>query len=267
MIITIPAAELARCYQILNNQVTLETSFTILFQFSFNQEVSMKRINSLRHALLGLSFMIFSLPVFAESSISKAFYVEGNVGGTFIPRSQEAPAGVVIGSAHGVGYNADIGYKFNSYLAIEIGFTNYSYTPVYTTVTDPVDQDLVNPNEIYKVGNMRNFAYNIAGKLILPIYTTGLEFFAKVGAVRLGSTFDRGDLANINDIFGETDEGDEVVFTTPTSHYFTGLYYGAGAEYYIADSWAVNLQVTRSNGNRYTGSFILASAGLSFLFG
>lgn len=208
------------------------------------------------------SIIMLSTPVLAAQSVTTAWYVEGNVGGTTQPKNITIYGNAVdIGVPRKMGYNADVGYKLSQYFAVELGFTNYSPPNVYEFLSDGNDNDI---NGYYKIGNMNNAAYDIAGKFIFPVYDTGLEVFGKLGVSYLMSTFSKG---NVIDIYGDNDEWGEGFITIPQSHYATGLYYGAGFAYYFEPEWGVNIQYAQANGTSSTGSYGLISGGVTALFG
>lgn len=208
------------------------------------------------------SLILLSSSAFAAKSVASAWYIEGNVGATTQAQNISIYGNTIdIGVPRKLGYNAIVGYKLSQYFAVEFGYTNYASPNVYEYLIDGFDDDL---SGYYKIGNMNNAAYDLAGKFIFPIYDTGLEVFGKLGASYLMSTFTKG---NVTDIYGDNDEWGENVILIPQSHYSTGLYYGAGFAYYFEPEWAINIQYAQANGTSSTGSYGLISAGVTALFG
>ncbi len=222
----------------------------------------MKR-NQLQYGFFSVcALILLNTPALAAKSVPNAWYVEGNVGGTTQPQNVTIYANTIdIGVPRKIGYNADVGYKFSQYFGVEIGYTNFSPPNVYEFLSDDNDFDVYG---YYKIGNMNNAAYDLAGKFIYPIYDTGLEVFGKLGVSYLMSTFSKG---SVTDIFGEDDEWGESFITIPQSHYSTGLYYGAGIAYYFEPEWGVNIQYAQANGTSSTGSYGLISGGITAIFG
>ncbi len=165
-----------------------------------------------RRLLTAISISMFAAPAFAVSSLPSAWYLEGNVGLTFQPTTLENTPAYRFGCLRNVGYNVDLGYKINQYVAIELGYTNYATNNVYAYLTDPVDFDLLNGEGFYNIGYMQNYAYDLVGKFILPVYSTGLEVFGKLGVTRVMSNFS-STLDTLLDTYGENDEANEVVYT------------------------------------------------------
>jgi hypothetical protein len=199
----------------------------------------MQGMKLLRGILCGFSLLLLTAPAFAVMSLPYGWYLEANLGSS-TTSSNHYPGNV---SSSGIGYNANLGYKFMPYVAAEFGYTGYANTTVKTAAGN-------------KAGIAKNYAYDLAAKGILPIYDSGFEAFAKLGLQRIASSMSiQGPLAAASLGLGST------------SHSATGYYAGLGMQYYFMPEFAINAQWMRSEGNSTTGSFSLLSAGLSFIFG
>lgn len=67
-----------------------------------------------------------------ERIISKGIYLNGNIG------MSRAKLDFVVGTAaeYSAGFNGNVGYQFNSYLALEAGFTEYMFKEVDVAAAD-----------------------------------------------------------------------------------------------------------------------------------
>jgi hypothetical protein len=144
-------------------------------------------------------------------------------------------------SSSGIGANANLGYKFMTYFATELGYSQFANTSVKTSGV--------------QVGTIKHYSYDIAGKAIVPMGVTGLEFFAKLGVVKVNSSTNISNQALASSInFGNA------------SHTVIGPYMGLGAQFYFYPQFAINGQWARSQGNSSTGNLDLYSLGVSFIF-
>jgi hypothetical protein len=175
----------------------------------------------------------------AAKSLPFGWYVEGNLG-------KSSTYKILPGRVRdtGLGWNINGGYKFTQFVAVDVGFTHYAEARVQNSAGTSVSTD-------------SRFSYDIAGKFMLPIASTGLEVFAKAGVGRIHSY---NSLRNQN-----AAQLNGLTFNTG-AHSATGAYFGAGADYAILPSVLTNLQWMRASGTRATGRGDLYSAGLSYIF-
>ncbi|OGT47144.1 MAG: hypothetical protein A3E83_05150 [Gammaproteobacteria bacterium RIFCSPHIGHO2_12_FULL_41_20] len=173
----------------------------------------------------------------AAMPLPYGWYLEANAGNSQV-QNKSYP-----GSAQtsGFGWNVNGGYKFMPYLGAEIGYTNY-----YKANIDASSGT---------AGHDYHYSYDLAAKGILPLADYGIEVFAKLGIAGLNS----------NQRISNTTAASSIGFTS-SSHNTTGLYLGAGAEYYVYPQMAVNMQWARAQGDSQTGNLNLLSGGISFLF-
>lgn len=169
------------------------------------------------------------------------WYVEGNIGNSKITNVTYASGNSVSGS--GRGWNVNGGYKFMPYFATEIGYTKYADAKGKISGTT-IAQD-------------SHYAYDIAGKAILPIADSGAEVFAKLGLASLRShvTVENQSFVSANGIV-----------VNSGSHHATGGYAGLGAQYTAWQALAVNAQWQYAKGNSKTGNYQLYSLGISYTF-
>jgi hypothetical protein len=176
----------------------------------------------------------------AAMPLPSGWYLEGNVG-----RSQQSdksfPGNV---KNTGFGWNVDAGYKFTEYVSGEVGFTHYAQTRIRAPNGSTVATDQV-------------FSYDLAGKLTLPVATTGLNIFGKAGISRINSYTEIQDPAAVN--------ANKYYFNTGL-HTHTCPYFGAGAEFGILNNLLVNTQWMRAKGTNQTGDVDLYSVGLAYIF-
>jgi opacity protein-like surface antigen len=143
----------------------------------------------------------------------------------------------------GYGFSLEAGYRINLYIAGEIGYSHFAPTTINNSVGNQAASD-------------SHYAFDLAGKLILPIGNTGAEVYGKVGVARVKSNLGvNAANAAVNNLS-----------YTPGSSCATGVYAAGGAEYAITPHFSANLQWARSQGNRYTGNMNLSSLGLSYIF-
>lgn len=173
----------------------------------------------------------------AQMSAPNGWYIEGNAGEA---KLHDTSYGGNV-KFHGVAFNLDAGYKFMPYFAAELGYTRYGTARVFA-------------NGI-KAGEDRRTTYDIAGKAILPISTSGAEIFGKFGAARVRSRISISNQIAANSInlgSGSTNKN--------------GFYLALGAQYYFIPELALNVQWARAQANNHGGKNDLYSAGLSFIF-
>lgn len=188
--------------------------------------------------LMGLGCVCAAEQALAVMSASDGWYLEANAGSA---QSTNTPNHGST-STSGIGGSADIGYKFLPYVAAEIGYTQY-------------------PNSSYKnsagtkAATGKNYSYDIAARGILPISNSGFELFAKLGAGRLNQHYSINNQTAANQIG-----------ISNSQHSATGLYLGAGVQYYFMPEFAINTQWAQQQGNNSTGNYNLFSGGLSFIF-
>ena len=192
----------------------------------------------LRVVLTGCSLMLAS-SAFAVMSLPYGWYLETNLGSSKLSNSNY-PGSV---SSSGVGYNANLGYKFMPYVGAEFGYTGYANSTIKT-------------NAGTKAGTVKHYSWDIAAKGILPFSDSGFEAFAKLGVQRLAANLSTQNAAAAASLG-----------LSGSSHSATGLYYGAGVQYYFMPELAINAQWMQAKGDNSTGSSSLLSAGLSFIFG
>ena len=193
----------------------------------------------LKKILGSCSLLLLTAPAFADMSLPYGWYLEANAGSTTIT-GNPYPGRV---SASGVGYNGNLGYKFMPYIATEFGYTGYANS----TVTNAAGA---------KAGLGKTYVFDLAAKGILPFYNSGFEAFAKVGAQRIATNMS---LRNAAAAAG--------LGLSASSHSATGLYLGAGVEYYFMPEAAVVAQWARAQGSSATGNASLLTAGIQFIFG
>lgn len=196
-----------------------------------------KRI--LRGIICGLTLFGIAAPASAIMSLPYGWYLEANVGSSNMSGGSY-PGSV---SSSGIGYNANLGYKFMPYIGAEFGYTGYANVTVKNSAGT-------------KAGIGKVYAYDLAAKGILPFADSGFEAFAKLGIQRIATSMSIQDSAAAAGL-GLSSGG----------HSATGLYIGAGVQYYFMPEFAVNAQWMRAQGNSSTGTENLLSAGLSFIFG
>lgn len=190
-------------------------------------------------AIIGGLSILTAMPAFAVMSLPNGWYLEANAGSTTLT-SVNYPGSV---SSSGIGYNANVGYKFMPYVGADFGYTYYANSTIKNSVGT-------------KAAIVKHYAWDLALKGILPFYDSGFEAFAKLGVMRLSSNF------NIQNNAAATGLG-----IANSSHSATGLYIGGGVQYYITPEFAINAQWMRAKGDSSTGTESLLSGGASFIFG
>ena len=188
-------------------------------------------------ATIGLA-MAVSQAAFAVMSVPDGWYLEGNAGSSSLSKKHYPGSA----SSSGIGGNANLGYKLMQYLGIEIGYSQYSNTRIQA------------PNGT-RAATDKHYSYDLALKGILPIVDSGFEAFAKIGPERISSS------VSINNQTAANSIG-----IARSSHSTSGLYIGAGGQYYVMPELAIVVQWQRAQGNSSTGTENLFSGGLSFIF-
>lgn len=199
------------------------------------------------------SIKLFSLTLFgvviasatssaaAAISVPYGWYAEANVGESSA-QGKSYPGNDI--SAKGFGWNANGGYKFSPFFETEVGFTRYATTYIKNRFGTNTAKD-------------QHYSYDVAGKVLLPVGTTGAEFFGKLGVARINS--------NVTVMNAGAAALNGMVFNTGT-HTSTAPYFGAGADYAVLTSLFLNAQWMRANGNNKTGTLDLYSIGVSYIF-
>lgn len=188
---------------------------------------------------LGAAFLFNLTPSFACMSAASGWYLEITGGRS---KHFDYDSGPLSKDTVGIAGTASVGYKFMPFFAAELGYSRYS-------------TDKLKFGDTTVIKN-RPYSYQLVGKGIVPIANSGFEPFAKLGVTRIQ------DRKHVEDQTTATALG---VNTSNKTH--TGLYLGAGIQYYFMPELAVLVEWTRSQGSKHsTGSFDLYSVGLSFLF-
>lgn len=192
-------------------------------------------------AIIGGFSLLLAMPSFADMSLPNGWYLEANAGNTSLSNFNAPNSGSV--SSSGIGYNANLGYKFMPYIGTEFGYTLYANSSIYNAAGT-------------KASIVKHYAWDIAAKGILPFYNSGFEAFAKLGVQRLASNYSTQNSA------AATGLG-----LTNASHSATGVYIGGGVQYYFMPEFAINAQWMQAKGDSTTGTESLLSGGASFIFG
>ncbi len=202
----------------------------------------MKHMKKIALVVVGTAMAVFTVLAMAEASAPMGWYLEGNLGASKISNVSFAPNTSIQSS--GLGWNLNGGYKFIPYFATEIGYTSYANGTINFNGT--------------KVGTDQVYAYDLAGKAIVPIQDVGAEVFAKLGVARAKSHVTATN-ASLLAASGET---------LNTGRYnSTNLYFGVGGDYAFMPNLSANIQWNRVDGNTSTGNLDLFSLGLTYLFG
>jgi hypothetical protein len=187
-------------------------------------------------ALSGLALCAMAMPALAVMSVPYGWYLEANAGSTHLSNKNYPGSS----SSSGLGGNANLGYKFMPFVAAEIGYTQYANTSIKLGNTT--------------AGQDKHYSYDIAARGILPVYTTGLEAFAKLGLQHLNSSL------NIDNSAAAA-----AIGLGSSTHNTVSAYTGAGVQYYFIPELAAVVQWQRAWGNSSTGTMDLFTGGLSFL--
>lgn len=191
-------------------------------------------------AISTLAMLSLGDMAFATMSLPCGWYLEGNVGTTKV-NGQTFPS-MASTTTGRLGGNANLGYKFMPYFTAEIGYTYYAET----TIKDQFGAT---------AGTNRYYSYDLAFKGILPFVDSGVEAFGKAGVERITSRI------SLSNSVAATNIG-----LTGGNSSATGVYLGAGLQYYWVPEFAVVAQWQRAQGSSATGTLDLYSIGLSFLF-
>lgn len=187
----------------------------------------------------GLAMLSLSDSALAIMSVPAGWYIEGNLGSAHLSNKNFGRRSS--STASGLGGNVNLGYKFMPYLGMEMGYSQYPTTNVKDQFGN-------------KAGTDKIYSYGLAGRGILPIVDSGFELFAKLGVQRINSHISTTNQTAANNIG-----------LSNGHHSATGLYIGAGAQYYFMPELAVVLQWQSAQGNNSTGTENLFSLGLSFI--
>lgn len=188
--------------------------------------------------LAGMVSLFTHHPAYACMPLPSGWYIEGSGGSV---RQQDASNGGLTTDTSGLGWNATIGYKFMPFLAIEAGYTQYGI--------------IKEKNGATTVMRNRPVSVDFAAKGIIPIANSGFEPFGKVGYARSKNKIQVTDAALIPPTASTDNES------------ASGLYLGAGAQYYFMPELAVVAEWNRAAGNNDSvGHLDLYSIGLSFIF-
>lgn len=197
----------------------------------------MQGIKKIIIAITGATLGALAFPSSAIMSVPCGWYVEGNFGASHSSTTYPGTSAVSTGTA----WNVNGGYKFFPMMGVEVGANSYSFSSLKNQATD------------VQYGIDKHWGYDLAIKGMLPVANTGLEIFGKAGGIQLYSS-----------INGQNNEPIPAgVALRKTSH--LSAYYGAGLAYYFTNSWAVNAQWARANGNSSTGKQDLFTGGLTWI--
>lgn len=194
--------------------------------------------------MISVSGILIAEGAHASFPPPKGWYVEGSVGNTSQTNTSYGAGTSTTTKNAGFGLNANVGYKFFPYFALEAGYTRYSRIDIEFNNT--------------VVAKNSPSAWDITTKTILPIQDSGFSFYAKIGVSRLTSSMVICDQATIDANGLSISNGDTSA---------TGLLYGIGGEYFIWGNTALHLSWVEMNGNNQTGDMALISLGVSHVFG
>ena len=185
-----------------------------------------------------LSSFLVTMSSWGATPLPCGWYIEGNWGASKAT-GKDYPGVPTIDNT-GTGWSANAGYKFMPYLAAEGGYTRYGATRLQSDGVTIADDN--------------HYAIDIAGKAILPLFTSGFELFAKLGVARVNSSIGSIHLP----------EGSSIVLDTGDKS-GTGLFVGGGVAYSFIPNLVANIQWEEANGNNKTGNLSLLSIGISFI--
>jgi len=194
----------------------------------------------MRYKLAVLSLVTgitFAGVAFADMSIPYGWYVGPNIGITKLTNKSFSGST----STSGISGSVNLGYKFMPYFAGEVGYSRYANTTARSGGTN--------------VASYRYTSYDLAGKGIVPLNTSGFEVFGKLGIVRVNANVSIQDAAAAS-----------AVGISGGSRNSTGIYLGVGGQYYFMPEMAVVLQWARASGSSQTGTLDLWTIGFSYLF-
>lgn len=175
----------------------------------------------------------------AEAPLPCGWYIEGNFGSSRISNI----SGVDISSS-GFGWNANIGYKFMPFFALEAGYTNYAEANLRINGV--------------QVATDKPYTIDVAGKAILPISDSSFEVFGKLGAARVTSKY-------------SIEQPTLTTLPSGTTNK-TVLYIGAGGDFVWSPALPINVQwqravSTSNSSSSTTGTLDLYSVGITYIFG
>ncbi|OAI48972.1 hypothetical protein AYO45_03795 [Gammaproteobacteria bacterium SCGC AG-212-F23] len=173
--------------------------------------------------------------------LAKGWYVEGLGGSTNTFGKSYPQINSVKRTGFGWGLNA--GYKFIPYFGLEVGYIH----PASTLLRAPIGGTNARDN---------HYAYDVAGKAMMPLGATGAEVFAKLGISRVSS--------KIGSVDANAAAQNHFTFNT-TNQNSTGVFGGVGVGYSFMPPLQANLQWERSNGNSSTGSIDFYAFGISYI--
>jgi len=183
----------------------------------------------LKKLILFIPALAFCFPVFAAIPQASGIYGELNAGYGKVDES--------ITNSHknehdGFGASAFLGYKFNPYLGIEGGYTEYP------------DENFDN-----NIKGSQNFAVDIALKGILPLGHTGLSLFIKAGGAGVHHKL----------------EDDLVPVSGAGTHFEPAVFGGFGVDFALLKNLSVNLQATGTTKKRNVPRMYLFSGGITYI--
>lgn len=180
--------------------------------------------------MTGAAMMCATAAAWAAVPLPSGWYVNGSVGATKVNGASYGAGTKVSSGGPSLGF--DVGYKYAPFFGAELGYNKYSTAKIKSSTSNIS-------------GKNKMTSLDIAGKAILPIYTSGFDLYAKLGWVLLHSALS-GSFSG--------------------SHNTTGLYIGAGGEYAITPCLSVHGQWARANGSNMTGNIDFYSFGFGYLF-
>lgn len=205
-------------------------------------ETEKVKVKIIRLAAISAATWCVAASSFAATAVPNGWYLEGNLGTSRTSNVSYGPGSSI--SSAGTGLNINAGYKYNPFVANEIGYTRYA-------------QAKINNAAGAQAARNTHYAIDIAGKGILPLMNTGAEFFAKLGVSLVRSQITVTDANAASSISG----------LQVGNHSASSLYLGAGLDYSISPSLPVIFQWQRSAGDNRTGALDLYSLGVAYVFG
>lgn len=205
-------------------------------------------------ASLGLAASAFAGgPDYYTPATDNGVYIDVNGGYNYSNYAGEDGLDALTSNSHGAfTVGADLGYQFNRYLALELGWYWLG-----TANVAPEGTPAININS--------NWAAYLGPKLMVPLFAmSNVDVFVKAGVAY--RTY------NLN----VTSNEEESVFNigaNTTFHKWSPMF-ALGGEYHFDQNWRFNAQYTRfvegtfnsSAGNLYTVSSNLFTIGLGYLF-
>lgn len=201
-----------------------------------NTEIAMQG-KYLLSAISGIVALCATTATFAIMSVPNGWYVEGNLGQGHLSNKSYGTGST---SMSGIGENVNIGYKFMTYVAMEMGYTTYPTTNIKSGAV--------------KSAQDTHYSYDLAFRGILPVVDSGVEVFAKAGAQRINSRVKIIDAPSA-----------AAIGVTSSNRNATGLYIGAGIQYYFWPEFAFVAQYQHAQGSNSTGNEDLYGIGLSYI--